>query len=156
MRLIGALRRDRRGASPVTDNILTVAVIVGIVLLAYVMSVVGSGPFIGGTIVDSIDVSVRQRFGGLNWVLTFGHVPAAMANATVFLSITDLNGEPQLAFTSLSALGGVAERYSPITAGGDIAEGDRILLAVSAYPAGWTYQLNDFNANDVLAGGPLR
>ncbi|MDX1534936.1 MAG: type IV pilin N-terminal domain-containing protein [Thermoplasmata archaeon] len=152
MRTIGAIRRDREAVSPVIATILMVAITVVLAAVLYVMvSGLVSGP---GATPDAIGVTVSQSSNGLNWILTFADVPAGKANSTVSLSISDGSGAVLLAATSLDALGGVSETYSPITSGSTLAAGDRVLLTVATYPAGSTYQLID--ANGVLAQGTLQ
>ncbi len=125
------------------------------VVLAAVLYVMVSGLVTSpGAAPSAIGVSVRQSSNGLNWVLIFASVPAGRPNSTVSLSIADAGGAVLFAATSLNALGGVDETYSPISAGSTISAGDRILLTVSVYGAGSTYQLTD--SNGVLAAGTLQ
>ncbi|MEE8231742.1 MAG: archaellin/type IV pilin N-terminal domain-containing protein [Thermoplasmata archaeon] len=152
LRSIGAIRRDRKAVSPVIATILMVAITVVLAAVLYVMvSGLVTGP---GAAPSAIGVSVRQSTNGLNWVLTFASVPGGKLNTTVSLSIADAGGATVLVATSLNALGGVAETYSPISGGSTISAGDRILLTVSVYGAGSTYQLTD--SNGVLAAGTLQ
>ena len=149
---MGAIRKDRKAVSPVIATILMVAITV---VLAAVLYVMVSGLTIGpGTGSDTIGVSVSQSSDGLSWVLIFVDVPAGKANSTVSLTIADASGATLFAATALNALGGVSETYSPISAGSTISGGDRILLTVSVYGAGSTYQL--VHTNGVLAAGTLQ
>ncbi len=151
MRTIGTIRKDRKAVSPVIATILMVAITV---VLAAVLYVMVSGLSIGpGATPSAIGVSVSQSPSGLNWVLTFVTVPATQANSSVSLTIHDASGVMLLAAVPLNALGGVDETYSPITAGTALAGGDMILLTVSVYPAGSTYQFTD--TKGVLAAGTL-
>ena len=151
MRQTGVIRKDRKAVSPVIATILMVAITV---VLAAVLYVMVSGLSIGpGAAPDAIGVSVGQSPAGLDWVLTLVNVPAAMANSTVSLAISDPSGMTLLAATTLDDLSGVDETYSPITTGTALAGGDRILLSVSVYPAGSIYQLWD--AGGILAAGTL-
>ena len=152
MRTIGAIRKDRKAVSPVIATILMVAITVVLAAVLYVMvSGLVAGP---GAAPSAIGVSVSQSSNGLNWIMTFADVPAGKANSTVSLSIADTGGAVLFAATSLDALAGISETWSPITGGTALSAGDRILLAVASYPAGSTYQLID--ANGVLAAGTLQ
>ncbi|MCJ2555375.1 MAG: type IV pilin [Candidatus Thermoplasmatota archaeon] len=156
MRTIGAIRKDRKAVSPVIATILMVAITVVLAAVLYVMvSGLVAGP---GATPSAIGVSVSQSNSGANWVLTFADVPAGKANLTVSLSIADADGVTLLGATALNALSAPRDQYSPITTGSTIAAGDKILLTVgdfpAGYPAGSTYQLTDVNG--VLASGTLQ
>jgi flagellin-like protein len=153
LRTIGAIRKDRKAVSPVIATILMVAITVVLAAVLYVMvSGLVSGP---GSTPSAIGVSVSQSSNGLNWVLLFADVPAGKANSTVSLVIADAGGATSLTATTLAALfGGTDASYAPVTSLSTLSAGDRILLTVSVYAAGSTYQLID--SNGVLATGTLQ
>ncbi|MEE9174149.1 MAG: archaellin/type IV pilin N-terminal domain-containing protein, partial [Thermoplasmata archaeon] len=149
----GAIRKDRKAVSPVIATILMVAITVVLAAVLYVMvSGLVSGP---GATPDAIGVSVSQSNSGENWVLLFADVPAGKANQTVSLIISNPDGTTKLPAATLESIfGGALASYAPVTSGPTLSAGDKILLDVSEYPAGSTYQLID--ANGVLAQGTLQ
>ncbi|MEE9592066.1 MAG: archaellin/type IV pilin N-terminal domain-containing protein, partial [Thermoplasmata archaeon] len=153
LRPIRAIRKNRKAVSPVIATILMVAITVVLAAVLYVMvSGLVSGP---GSTPTAIGVSVSQTPDGTNWQLVFADVPAGKAPAAVSLVIFSSSGTVLFTKTAIDTLSGTNETYVQIDgAATSLGAGDKILLAVAAYPAGSTYQLVD--ANGVLASGTLQ
>ncbi len=157
------VRKNDEAVSPVIATILMVAITVVLAAVLYVMvSGLISGP---GNAPKAIGVSVTTSGNGANWILTVTSIPpgGGLSNTSVLLTVTlssggatGITGMP-LSSSSLSGAtaltSGVHAQYVPSGSAGTVSAGDRILLAVSSYPAGDGYQLTSSGA--VLATGTL-
>lgn len=111
-----------------------------------------------GTILPSIGISVSRAADGLNWVMTFAEVTAGMERSMVWLELTSAAGELQVGafLTSLTPDNGRLAEYVPIDpSSSTIQVGDKILILVSEYPVGTSYQLKFGPPFVVLAEGTL-
>ncbi len=155
------IRKDEQAVSPVIATILMVAITVVLAAVLYVMvSGLISGP---GNTPKSIGVAVTKSGDGTNWILTFTSVPTGLSNTTTMLTVTlssgGATGLTGLALSSSTLSGttsltsGVHAQYIPATTTGTVSAGDRVLLAVSSYPAGDGYSLT--SSGSILASGTL-
>ncbi|MFQ5837172.1 MAG: type IV pilin [Thermoplasmata archaeon] len=152
MRKPWAIRKDQAAVSPVIATILMVAITVVLAAVLYVMvSGLVSGP---GSTPEVILVSVRKTTDGTNWELTFQDVPTGKSLSSVYLIVFYGNGTVALTKTALSSLSGNAQFVQIDTSATSIQAGDRLLLSVTTYAAGSTFQLVDDNG--VLATGTLQ
>ncbi len=152
MRTIGAIRRDRTAVSPVIATILMVAITVVLAAVLYVMvSGLVTGP--GGT-PEAMGVSVSKTPDGTNWKLTFSKVPTGKTPATVYLVVYYANGTVAMSKTALSSLSGGAQYVQADATATTIQAGDSVLLSVSTYPSGSSYDIVDDNG--ILNTGKLQ
>ncbi len=152
LRTIRAIRRDHAGVSPVIATILMVAITVVLAAVLYVM-VAGlvTGP---GTTPRAIGVAIGKTGDGLSWQLTLSDVPSGKAPSSVFLTVFYANGTVAMSRTALSGLSGSASFVQIDSSATNIQAGDKILLTVSTYPAGSSFQLSDVDG--ILAQGALQ
>ncbi len=106
----------------------------------------------------AIGIAVTKSADGSNWVLTFTAVPTGLSNGTTLLTVVNSSGQTVVAWTALGSLYTSPYRmsiaYIPATGTGDLSAGDRVLLAVAAYPTGDQFQIS--NSGSILCSAILQ
>jgi len=100
-------------------------------------------PLVGGP--RGLGVILYRSSDGTNWTLTIASRPAGLTASGTTLTVLNATGEPTLAATALSALSYATVRaaYVPVGNGTYVSVGDRLLVGVIAYPAGYSYRISD-------------
>lgn len=152
------VRKNDEAVSPVIATILMVAITVVLAAVLYVMvsgliSPTGNAP-------KAIGVAVTKSSNGANWILTFTSVPTGLSNTTTTLTVTTTAGgstavtAKPLGDLTATYFGTNGVQYIASLTTGQLGAGDRILLALTTFPAGDQYSIS--SSGSILASGTLQ
>ena len=149
------VRKNDEAVSPVIATILMVAITV---VLAAVLYVMVSGLISTPSTSQQIGVNVSRSSDGTNWIVSFTSVPTGLTNTTVSISLSTSSGAVALAATPLGSASTLQPKgviFTPIqSATTTLSAGDRILISITTYSSGTTFQLT--GSSGILASGTLQ